>query len=205
MGRLTLAIVLASALLPCAARADPAHLLRKIAAVAYFIEVTDNATKGCVADLKDVMATIKFYGDQSRLRWYDLAEERARLKKDARGRTEPPPPSLSAGEAEWEAWLRQRDERQRAYDRSYAIPLFRMAIYPARAADGCMAFVHVGLSASLRGARLAHTGVPFNGSAEIWDKYYYLKGEAGTFAAQLKGVAERAVKEFVNDWSDANP
>ncbi|HUI18276.1 MAG TPA: hypothetical protein VL244_11465 [Alphaproteobacteria bacterium] len=204
MGRLSAALVLALALLPWAARAEPAYLLRKIAAVVYFVEAPENSAKGCAADLKDVMATIKFYGEQSRLRWYDLAEARVLIRKDSRGAAEPPPPSLSAGEAEWEAWLRQREERQRAFDRSYAIPIFRMAIYPAQGADGCVAFVHVGLSAVLRGARIAHTGLPFTGKAEIWDRFYYLKGEANTFATQLKDVAERAVKEFLNDWSDAN-
>ena len=205
MGRVSATLVLALALLPWAARAEPALLLRKIAAVAYVAEIPENRAKDCAADLKDVMATIKFYGEQSRLRWYDLAEARARLRKDARAQAGPPPPLLSAGEAEWQAWLRAREERQRAFDRSYAIPLFRMAIYPAQSAEGCVAFVHVGLSAALRGARIAHSGVPFTGNAEIWNKFYYLKGEANTFGTQLKDVAERAVKEFVNDWSDANP
>jgi hypothetical protein len=204
MRRLILAAALTLLLGPVAAPAEGASLLAKIEAVAYVAEVSDNRAKDCAVDLKDVMSTIKFYGSQSRLRWYELAAERARLKKEAASQAQAPPPPLSAAEEEWQAWLRKREEQQRAHDRSYAIPLFRLTIYPAKMADACTAFVHVGLSAPLRGARIAHSGVPFNGSAEIWDKYYYLKGEAGSFAAQVKDTAGRAVESFVNDWSDAN-
>jgi len=204
MGRLSILLALAAACAAGTAHAEPQRLLRKIEAVTYFVDAPRERAAGCAADLSDVMATIKFYGEQSRLRWYDIAEERARLHKDARGWREPPPPAFAAGDAAWDAWLREREDLQRAYDRSFAPPLFRMAIYPVEAKEGCIAFVHVGLSASLRGARIAHTGTPFIGSAELWDKYYYLKGESGSFAVQLRDVAERAVKDFVNDWRDAN-
>ncbi|MFI5021129.1 MAG: hypothetical protein ACHQRJ_05690 [Alphaproteobacteria bacterium] len=204
MRRLTLALALAPLLAPVASGAESGSLLAKIEAVAYVAEVSDNRAKDCAVDLKDVLSTIKFYGNESRLRWYELAAERARLKKEAASQAQAPPPPVSAGEGEWQAWLRKREELQRVHDRSYAIPLFHMTIYPAKMEDACMAFVHVGLSAPLRGARIAHSGVPFNGNAEIWDEYYYLKGDAGSFAAQVRDAAERAVKNFVNDWSDAN-
>ena len=204
MRRLSLPLALALALLGGMAEAESQHLLRKIEAVTYFVEAPVDRAKACSADLGGLMTTIKFYGEQSRLRWYDLAEERTRLKKSARGWKEPPPPPFAAGDAEWDAWLKEREDLQRDYDRSVGIPLFRMAIYPVEAKDGCVAFVHVGVSASLRGAHIAHTGTPFAGSAELWDKFYYVKGEAAGFPAQLEDVAKRAVKEFVNDWSDAN-
>jgi len=204
MRRLTLAVALALLLGALAARAESGSLLAKIEAVAYVAEVSDNGANDCAVDLKDVMSTIKFYGSQSSLRWYELAAERARLRKDVGSQAQAPAPPLSAPEGEWQAWLRKREIQQRAHDRSYAIPLFHMTIYPAKTEEACAAFVHVGLSAPLRGARIAHSGVPFNGNAEIWNKYYYLKGDAGSFAAQVRDAAERAVKNFVNDWSDAN-
>jgi len=204
MRRLTAAVVVALLLGAGAASAESASLLAKIEAVTYVAEVSDNRADDCAVDLKDVMSTIKFYGSQSRLHWYELATERARLRREAPSQAQAPPPPLSAPEGEWQAWLRKREALQRAHDRSYAIPLFHMTIYPAKTEGACAAFVHVGLSAPLRGARIAQSGVAFNGNAEIWDKYYYLKGDAGSFAAQVRDAAERAVKNFVNDWSDAN-
>jgi hypothetical protein len=204
MRRLTLAMALALLLGAVAARAESGSLLAKIEAVAYVAEVSETRAKDCAVDLKDVMSTIKFYGNQSSLRWYELAAERARLRKESASQAQGPPPPLSAPEEEWQAWLRKREALQHAHDHGYAIPLFHMTIYPAETGNACTAFVHVGLSAPLRGARIAHSGVAFNGNAEIWDKYYYLKGDAGSFAAQVRDAAERAVKNFVNDWSDAN-
>ncbi|MFI4987615.1 MAG: hypothetical protein ACHQF3_09245 [Alphaproteobacteria bacterium] len=198
------ALALALALLPLAAWAESKPLLAKIEAVVYLVEVRGNAAKDCPVELKDVSATIKFYGGQSRLGWYDTEEERARLRKEAPNRKEVPPPPLAAGQREWDDWLKQREVQQRAYDRKFALPLFHLMVYPEHSGEDCMAFVHVGVSAPLRGARIAHTGVSFDGSAEIWDRYYYLKGSAGSLAAQVKDTAERAVRDFVNDWSDAN-
>ncbi len=199
-----LAPALALAFFPLAAWAEAKPLLEKIEAVTFSAELSDSEAKDCPVDLKDVASTIKFYGGQSRLRWYDLDEARARLRNAPAGEKEPPPPSLSADQRAWDGWLAGREALQREHDRKFALPLFELTVYPTRSGGDCTAFVHVGVSAPLRGAHIAETGVSFNGSAEIWDKYYYLKGTADSFAGQVKEAAERAVRDFVNDWNDSN-